>query len=68
MIDVIIKVVTGCTNKKKDSTPSKIIISNKNVMIATKYFKSTKGCVAIKKNELIKIIKIINKNTKIKIS
>ena len=39
MTDVIIKVVAGCTNKKKDNTPSKIIISNKNVMIATKYFK-----------------------------
>lgn len=37
------------------------------IHVARKDFSPTKGCVAIKKNELKKLLKIINKNTKIKI-
>jgi L,D-peptidoglycan transpeptidase YkuD (ErfK/YbiS/YcfS/YnhG family) len=37
------------------------------IHIAKKGYKSTEGCVAIKKNELIKLLKDIKKNTKIKI-
>ena len=37
------------------------------IHIAKKGYKSTKGCVAIKKNELIKLLKDIKKNTKVKI-
>ena len=37
------------------------------IHIAKKGYKNTEGCVAIKKNELIKLLKDIKKNTKIKI-
>tara|TARA_B100000780_G_C21024317_1_gene410585 strand:+ start:169 stop:660 length:492 start_codon:yes stop_codon:yes gene_type:complete len=35
--------------------------------VASKNYKSTKGCLAVNKKELLKIIKDIKKNTKIKI-
>jgi len=38
------------------------------IHVAKKNFKKTKGCVAIKKPSLIKLIKKINQNTKVKIS
>ena len=38
------------------------------IHIAKKGYKSTKGCVAIKKIELIKLLKDIKKNTKVKIT
>ena len=38
------------------------------IHIAKKGYKSTEGCVAIKKIELIKLLKNIKKNTKVKIS
>ena len=38
------------------------------IHIAKKGYKSTEGCVAIKKTELIKLLKNIKKNTKVKIS
>ena len=48
------------------------IIKNKGsaifIHVARKNFKRTKGCVAIKKQSLIKILKKINLNTKVKIS
>ncbi len=37
------------------------------IHVAKKDFSPTKGCIAIKKNELKKLLKIINKNTKINI-
>ena len=37
------------------------------IHVANKSYKKTKGCVAIKKTELLKIIKEIKKNTKVKI-
>ena len=37
------------------------------IHVAKRDFSPTKGCVAIKKNELKKLLKIINRNTKIKI-
>ena len=37
------------------------------IHVATKYFKHTKGCVAIRKDKLIKLIKDLKKNTKIRI-
>ena len=37
------------------------------IHVAKKDFSPTKGCIAIKKNELKKLLKIINKNTKLKI-
>ena len=36
--------------------------------IAKNNYSQTKGCVAIKKNELKKLIQLINKNTKVEIS
>jgi L,D-peptidoglycan transpeptidase YkuD (ErfK/YbiS/YcfS/YnhG family) len=36
--------------------------------IAKKNYSPTAGCVALKKNDLIKLLEIIKKNTKIKIS
>jgi L,D-peptidoglycan transpeptidase YkuD (ErfK/YbiS/YcfS/YnhG family) len=36
--------------------------------VAKKKYQKTKGCIALKKNHLIKLISLINKNTKIKIS
>jgi len=48
------------------------IIKNKGsaifLHIAKNNYKLTAGCVAIKKNNLIKLLKIIKKNTKVKIS
>ena len=48
------------------------IIKNKGsaifLHIAKNNYKLTAGCVAIKKNNLIKLLKIIKKNTKLKIS
>ena len=38
------------------------------IHVAKKNFKKTEGCVAIKKPSLIKLIKKINQNTKVKIS
>ena len=38
------------------------------IHVAKKSFKRTEGCVAIKKLNLIKLIKEINPNTKVKIS
>ena len=38
------------------------------IHVAKRGFKPTKGCVAIKKNELRKIIKKINVRTKVKIT
>ena len=38
------------------------------IHVAKKNFKKTKGCVAIKKTNLMKLIKEINPNTKVKIS
>ena len=37
------------------------------IHVATPNFTATKGCVALKKNNLIKLIKKIKKNTKVKI-
>jgi L,D-peptidoglycan transpeptidase YkuD (ErfK/YbiS/YcfS/YnhG family) len=38
------------------------------IHLAKRNYSSTKGCVGLSKNNLLKILKIINKNTKIKIS
>ena len=38
------------------------------IHVAKKNFKKTAGCVAIKKQSLIKLIKKINRNTIVKIS
>ena len=38
------------------------------IHVAKNNFKKTEGCVAIKKQNLIKLIKKINLNTKVKIS
>ena len=47
------------------------IIKNKGsaifIHIAKQNYKKTEGCVAIKRIHLLKIIKKINKNTKVKI-
>ena len=49
----------------------KPIIKNKGsaifIHVATKDYRKTKGCVALKKRDLLKIIKKIKKNTKVKI-
>ena len=37
------------------------------IHVATKYFKHTKGCVAIRKDKLIKLIQDFKRNTKIRI-
>jgi L,D-peptidoglycan transpeptidase YkuD (ErfK/YbiS/YcfS/YnhG family) len=37
------------------------------IHVAKKDYKDTKGCVAIRKIELLKLIKILKKNTKVKI-
>jgi L,D-peptidoglycan transpeptidase YkuD (ErfK/YbiS/YcfS/YnhG family) len=48
------------------------VIKNKGsaifMHIAKKNYSPTAGCVALKKNDLIKLLEIIKKNTKIKIS
>ncbi|NBZ97481.1 MAG: transpeptidase, partial [Proteobacteria bacterium] len=38
------------------------------IHITKKNYKPTAGCIAIKKNNLIKLLKIIKKNTTVKIS
>ena len=47
------------------------IIKNKGsaifIHIANKFYKKTKGCIALKKENLIKILSQIKRNTKIKI-
>jgi L,D-peptidoglycan transpeptidase YkuD (ErfK/YbiS/YcfS/YnhG family) len=65
---------------KKENTYDIILVLNYNmspikknkgsaifIHIAKKNYKNTEGCIAVKKNELIKIVKIIKKNTKVKI-
>jgi len=48
------------------------IIKNKGsaifIHIAKNYYKKTKGCIALKRENLIELISLIKKNTKIKIS
>ena len=48
------------------------IIKNKGsaifIHIAKKNYKKTEGCIAIKKGHLLKILKVIKKSTKVKIS
>ena len=48
------------------------IIKNKGsaifIHVAKNYYKKTKGCIALKKKDLIELISLIKKNTKIKIS
>ena len=48
------------------------IIKNKGsaifIHVAKNYYKKTKGCIALKKENLIELISLIKKNTKIKIS
>ena len=50
----------------------KPIIKNKGsaifIHIAKRNYKKTKGCIALKKNHLLKLVSVIKKNTKIKIS
>ena len=63
---------------KKDNSYDLIVILNYNINpiiknkgsaifihIAKKKYKSTAGCIALKKNDLLKLIKIIDTNTKI---
>ena len=49
----------------------KPIIKNKGsaifIHVAKKNYKKTEGCVALKKSDLLKIIKILKKNTLVKI-
>ena len=59
----VILVLNYNMNPTKKNKGSAIFIH-----IAKKGYKSTEGCVAIKKNELIKLLKNIKKNTKVKIS
>tara|TARA_B100000003_G_C10914096_1_gene364435 strand:+ start:1138 stop:1644 length:507 start_codon:yes stop_codon:yes gene_type:complete len=49
------------TKKRKLGKGSAIFIH------LTKNYKSTAGCIALKKNDLLILLKLINKNTKIKI-
>ena len=58
----IILVINYNMNPVKKKKGSAIFIH-----VASKSYKKTKGCVAIKKTELLKIIKEIKKNTKVKI-
>jgi L,D-peptidoglycan transpeptidase YkuD (ErfK/YbiS/YcfS/YnhG family) len=50
---------------------TKTIIKNKGcaifLHIDKKYYKKTEGCIALKKIELLNILKNLKKNTKIKI-
>ena len=49
---------------------TKPIIKNKGSAIfihLTKNYKKTLGCIALKKNDMLILLRIINKNTKIKI-
>ena len=59
--DVLI-VIEYNTNKTKPFKGSAIFIH------LTKNYDPTKGCIALKKNDLLILLKIINKNSKIKIS
>jgi L,D-peptidoglycan transpeptidase YkuD (ErfK/YbiS/YcfS/YnhG family) len=47
------------------------IVKNKGsaifIHVANKFYKKTKGCIALKKNNLIKLIENISANTKINI-
>ena len=47
------------------------VIKNKGsaifIHITKKNFKKTKGCIAVKKKDLLKIIKYLKRNTKVKI-
>ena len=47
------------------------IVKNKGsaifIHIAKKNYKKTEGCIAVKKNHLLKILKLIKKNTNVKI-
>jgi L,D-peptidoglycan transpeptidase YkuD (ErfK/YbiS/YcfS/YnhG family) len=65
---------------KKDNTYDLILVLNYNmkptiknkgsaifIHVAKKNYKQTKGCIALKKNNLIKLIENISSNTKIKI-
>jgi len=64
---------------KKNNSYDLIIVLNYNIdpiikgkgsaifIHVTKNYKPTKGCIALKKNDLIKILNLIKKNTKIKI-
>jgi L,D-peptidoglycan transpeptidase YkuD (ErfK/YbiS/YcfS/YnhG family) len=51
---------------------TKPIIKNKGsaifIHVAKSYYKKTKGCISLKKKDLIKLISNIRKNTKIKIN
>ena len=58
----IILVLNHNMNPTKKNKGSAIFIH-----VAKKNYKKTEGCVAIKKSELLKIIKKIKKNTKVKI-
>ena len=58
--DVLI-VIEYNTNKTKPFKGSAIFIH------LTKNYRSTKGCIALKKNDLLILLKIINKKSKIKI-
>ena len=59
--DILI-VIEYNTNKTKPFKGSAIFIH------LTKNYDPTKGCIALKKNDLLILLKIINKNSKIKIS
>ena len=50
------------TNKPKKNKGSAIFLH------LTKNYKSTLGCIALKKNDFLILLKLINKKTKIKIS
>ena len=64
---------------RKDSIYDIIIVLNYNInptikkrgsaifIHLTKNYKPTRGCIALKKNDLLKILNILKKNTKIKI-
>ena len=65
---------------RKENTYDLIIVLNYNmnpikknkgsaifIHVAKKNYKSTAGCIAIRKTQFIKILKIIKKNSKIKI-
>ena len=49
----------------------KPIIKNKGsaifIHIAKRNYRKTEGCIALKKNDLLKILKKVKKNTKVKI-
>ena len=79
----LIKLPTKCGHEKlyrKDNIYDLIIIINYNmnptvknkgsaifIHLTNKFYKKTKGCIALKKNNLIKLIENISANTKVKI-